>query len=182
MCFFSGKRYKRSIDLTLKESHEGYHALSKCRPSVGYTELVNAERKRSSPTTGGATAAEQDKLMAKRKAQAMGVAVKPGQQILMNVFMMYMSGSTLNIFSISTTSMAILSPLTSIFMLHKTFEKYDVDTTTPKLIFVALNLVWLAVGTYKLTAMRLLPTTSADWADSIVWKEMMETTSIPPIL
>jgi hypothetical protein len=33
----------------------------------------------------------------------MAIAMKPGSQIAMNAFMMYMSGSTLNIFSINTT-------------------------------------------------------------------------------
>ena len=51
----------------------------------------------------------------------------------------------------------------------------------PKLIFVLLNCVWLAVGLYKMSKMRLLPTTSADWSGRIVWKQMDEITSIPPL-
>lgn len=113
----------------------------------------------------------------------MSLASKPGQQVMMNAFMMYMSGSTLNIFSISTTSTAIITPITSIFKMESMFANFEeVDTQIPKLIYVALNLVWLAVGMYKLSAMRLLPTTSADWADSIVWKDMTEMSSIPPAM
>jgi hypothetical protein len=111
----------------------------------------------------------------------MSIAVKPGQQIFMNAFMMYMSGSQLNIFSISITSSAILSPLSGIFGIDRQFGALqDVDLTVPKLIFVALNLAWLCVGLYKMSSMRLLPTTSADFAYKIEWKDMMETTSIPP--
>jgi hypothetical protein len=102
--------------------------------------------------------------------------------------MMYMSGSQLNIFSINTVSGAIMSPLTGLFSLHKTFSHLadsttpssDANLTTPKLVFVALNLVWLCVGLYKMSSMRLLPTTSADWMHRIAWKEMQELTSIPP--
>ena len=178
------RRYKVSIDLNLKENHEGFHTLTKIPHSVGYAQVATAERKRSSPTTSGASSGpNQAVILAKKKAQAMSMASQPGQQVLMNAFMMYMSGSTLNIFSISTTSMAIITPITSIFKMESMFGKFeDVDTQMPKLIYVALNLVWLAIGMWKLSAMRLLPTTSADWADSIVWKDMMEMSSIPPAM
>mmetsp|Transcript_13109 Transcript_13109/g.37727 ORF Transcript_13109/g.37727 Transcript_13109/m.37727 type:complete len:180 (+) Transcript_13109:105-644(+) len=177
------RKYKVSIDLTLKESHEGYHTLTKIPPTVGYSQVTAAERKRSSPTTTGAGGPNQGAMLAKKKAQAMSLASKPGQQVMMNAFMMYMSGSTLNIFSISTTSTAIITPITSIFKMESMFANFEeVDTQIPKLIYVALNLVWLPVGMYKLSAMRLLPTTSADWADSIVWKDMTEMSSIPPAM
>lgn len=105
----------------------------------------------------------------------------------MSAFMMYMSGSQLNIFSINTVSGAILSPLTGLFSLHKTFSHLadsssstNANLATPKLLFVVLNVVWLAIGVYKMSSMRLLPTTSADWMGRIQWKEMQEVTSIPP--
>jgi hypothetical protein len=179
-----------SIDLNLKESHEGFHTLTKIAPTVGYSQVAAAERKRSSPSSTSGTGASSSgpnqantMILAKKKAQAMSLASKPGQQVMMNAFMMYMSGSTLNIFSISTTSTAILTPIASIFKLEQMFGKFEeVDTQMAKLIYVGLNLVWLAIGMYKLSAMRLLPTTSADWADSIVWKDMMEISSIPPAM
>jgi len=88
--------------------------------------------------------------------------------------------------SISVTGMAIMNPIKSIVGLRKTFSKFEdpgekVDLQMPKLIFVLLNLAMLAVGLYKMSKMRLLPTTSADWSGRIVWKEMMEVTSIPPL-
>ena len=103
----------------------------------------------------------------------------------MNAFMMYMSGSQLNIFSISTTTSAIMSPVTNILSINKSFAHLadpnsEVNLTTPKLLYLVLNMVWLAIGLYKMSSMRLLPTTSADWTHRIVWKDMMEVTSIPP--
>jgi len=95
--------------------------------------------------------------------------------------MMYMSGSQLNIFSISITSMAIMSPLSNLLGIEQQFGALqDVDLTTPKLLFIALNMVWLGVGLYKMSSMRLLPTTSADFTYKILWKDMIETSSIPP--
>lgn len=101
---------------------------------------------------------------------------------MMNAFMLYMSGKNLNIFSISTTSTAVLTPLASLFKLESIFGNLECDTQVPKLIFVGLNLVWLAIGLYKMSSMRLLPTMAADWTDSIVWKDMFETSSIPPVI
>jgi hypothetical protein len=168
-----------SIDLSLKENHEGYHVLSKCPQSIGHSNLLAAERKRAKPSA--VTTPNSDALVAKRKAKALSIASKPGQQIAMNAFMLWMSGKNLNIFSISTTSTAVLTPITNIFRLESTFANLDVDTQLAKLIFVGLNLVWLAIGMYKMISLRLLPTTSADFLDSVVWKDMSETSSIPPI-
>jgi len=166
------------MELTLKENHEGYIALSKVPKTVGYEAVASAERSRSTNVTTSSAKAEAVK--AKKQAKAMSIAMKPGQSILMNAFMMYMSGKQLNIFSISTTSSAILTPITSLAQLDKPFKNLDTGNQLPKLLYALLNIVWLAVGLYKMSSMRLLPTTSADWADRVVWKDMMEATSIPP--
>lgn len=132
---------------------------------------------------------QEQALTAKRQKMAMSIALQPGQQIAMQAFMMYMSGNQLNMFSINVTTAAIISPLTAIFSMDRTFRKVQHDNTTddgtdmlqiPKLIYLALNLVFLCVGLYKMSSMRLLPTTSADWISKIEWKQMVESTSIPP--
>ena len=128
------------------------------------------------------TVAQQTALSARKQSMAMSLAVKPGQQIVMQAFMLWMSGSQLNIFSISVTSMAILSPITAIFSVDRTFgHLQDIDLNMPKLIFIALNLAFLGLGLWKMSTMRLLPTTAADWKSKIEWKEMMEVTSPPPL-
>jgi len=112
----------------------------------------------------------------------MAIATGPGKQIAMNAFMMYMSGKNLNIFSISITGMALLTPIKSILSIQQTFASLEgVDLQMAKLVYVGLNLVWLLVGLYKMSSMRLLPTTSADWTGAIVWKEMLESSSIPAV-
>lgn len=167
----------------MKEGHEGYTTLLKCESPTGYKSWLQQKSSQSSSSAQRATlsVSQQNALTAKRKSMAMSIAMKPGQQILMNAFMMYMSGSQLNIFSINICSSAILSPLANLFGINQQFSALQkVELTTAKLIFVALNLVWLGVGLYKMSTMRLLPTTSADFVYKIGWKEMMETTSIPP--
>lgn len=174
------RKFGISINLNLKENHEGYITLSKCPPIIGQSQLQKAARHSVNPS--GAPSKNTAALVAKRKQKAMAIAMKPGSQVAMNAFMMYMSGSNLNIFSINTVSSAILTPITSLFMIERTFGNLDVDTQTAKLMYIGINLVWLGIGLYKMSAMRLLPTTSADFADSIVWKDMMETSSIPSLI
>jgi ER membrane protein complex subunit 4 len=168
------------VDLNLAENHEGYHQLSKLPLTIGHELVRKAETKSLNQST---TASHNPAaLVAKRKQKAMAMAVNPAQQIAMNSFMMYMSGSSLNMFSITTTSTAILTPIASIFSVERTFGNLDVDTQMAKAVYIGINLVWLAIGLYKMSSMRLLPTSSADFADSLEWKDMMETSSIPPVI
>lgn len=178
-----------SIDLNVREGHEGHHTLAKCAAPIGSKSALQQERQwlssagaAGSPSKGPTLSlVQQQSIVAKKKSKAMSIAMKPGQQILMNAFMMYMSGSQLNIFSISVTSGAIMGPIGSILTMETVFGQFqDVDLQLPKLAFVALNLAWLGLGLYKMSNMRLLPITSADWTGKIVWKDMMEMTSIPP--
>ena len=124
-------------------------------------------------------------ISARKKSRAMTIAFSPGKQIVMNGFMLWMSGKNLNIFSISVTSMAILNPLRGILTLSNAFRSCEdpdgkVDLSSAKALFVVLNLIWLGVGLYKMANMKLLPLTSADWEGYVVWKHVMETSSIPP--
>lgn len=168
----------KPLDLNVREGHEGYQTLAKCETPVGYKTYEQQEK--TNVGRPALSTAQQQALTAKRQSKALALATKPGQQMMMNAFMMYMSGSQLNIFSINTTSMAILTPVTALFSMDKTFGPLGDQIGTAKAVFIGLNLLWLAVGLYKMSSMRLLPTTSADWTSKLIWKEMMETTSIPP--
>lgn len=171
--------------MNVKEGDEGYRLVSQAPKPLGMVSLLEQERAlvNAGPNTKTATlsVAQQAALSAKRQQKAMALAMKPGQQILMNAFMMYMSGSQLNIFSISVTSGAILGPLGGLLSVQQAFGQFPDNVNTAKLAYVALNLVWLALGLYKMSNMRLLPTMSADWTGKIVFKDMLETTSAPPM-
>jgi ER membrane protein complex subunit 4 len=178
---------KFQFDLNVREGHEGYGALVKCTLPHGYKNYLQKEHAITSlggPTARGPTltVAQQTALATRKSRAAMAIAMQPGQQILMQAFMLWMSGSQLNMFSISVTTMAILTPISSIFSLDRPFgHLQDVDLNMAKLIYVALNLAFLGLGLWKMSTMRLLPTTAADWKSKIEWKEMMEVTSPPPL-
>jgi ER membrane protein complex subunit 4 len=184
------------MDLTIRAGDEGHGNIVKCSAPCGYSafqqnlspmKIGSGDSQTTASSTLASTKKQQQILAAKRQKMAMSIALQPGQQIIMQAFMLYMSGSQLNMFSINVTTMAIISPLTAIFSIDQTFRKVQNDSTSdddvlqiPKFIYLALNLAFLALGLYKMSSMRLLPTTSADWLSKIEWKEMVETTSIPP--
>ncbi|CAA7409390.1 unnamed protein product [Spirodela intermedia] len=105
------------------------------------------------------------------KAQkAWEVAQAPFKNLLMMGFMMWMAGSTVHLFSIGITFSALWQPVSALQNVGKVFEPYKdsrVETLAPKLLFIALNLVGLGLGFYKLNTLGLLPTHVSDWVSSL---------------
>eukprot|EP00588_Corethron_pennatum_P000541 CAMPEP_0194293146 /NCGR_PEP_ID=MMETSP0169-20130528/47267_1 /TAXON_ID=218684 /ORGANISM="Corethron pennatum, Strain L29A3" /LENGTH=217 /DNA_ID=CAMNT_0039041561 /DNA_START=98 /DNA_END=751 /DNA_ORIENTATION=- len=135
----------------------------------------------------GANATGSVQLMNKKKAMAMNMAWSPSKGIPMQFFMMWMSGTVLNIFSISITTMACMNPVKAILGSNSAFQKFEdedgkVSLTSAKLIFVVMNLIMLMGGLYKMGTLRLLPTTSADWSGYVVWKDVVEKSYVPAAL
>eukprot|EP00808_Paulinella_micropora_P030313 g7751.t1 len=115
------------------------------------------------------------------KQSAMAVARAPVQQLFMTCFMLWMSGSTLQIFSIMMLSMAIWTPVQALFTVNKVFERFlssGVDLTLPKLIYIAINLAGIGVGLYKLHNLGLLPKAS-DWMGDAPLRTALQHTASP---
>jgi hypothetical protein len=116
-------------------------------------------------------------LQAKQR-QAMNIAYAPGKGLLSTAFMLWMSGSSIQIFSIMMTGMALINPLKALFSINEPFKPFEkeegIDLKMPKLIFAGLQILALGVALYKCSTMGLLPLTSADWVNylpSIEYKE-----------
>jgi hypothetical protein len=104
-------------------------------------------------------------------ASAMAIAQAPGKQLLMTAFMLWMSGNSLQIFSIVMLGMAMWTPVQELFNVHTRFARFAdsrVSMLLPKLTFVAIQFAALALGLYKCNTMGLLPTATADWVDATV--------------
>ncbi|EYU22018.1 hypothetical protein ABFS82_01G036800 [Erythranthe guttata] len=105
------------------------------------------------------------------KAQkAWEVAQAPFKNLFMMAFMMWMAGSTVHLFSIGITFSALLQPINAIRGVVGVFAPYKdnkVDLVVPKLVYIALNLVGLGLGVYKLNTLGLLPTHVSDWVSSL---------------
>mmetsp|Transcript_23243 Transcript_23243/g.35918 ORF Transcript_23243/g.35918 Transcript_23243/m.35918 type:complete len:193 (+) Transcript_23243:62-640(+) len=185
-----------SVNLNLQENDVGYNQL-KQKPSPIDMRSVQAVKKEMEQKStysikhndAGAIDKESKQTLAiraRKQSKAFSIALSPGKQIAMNAFMLYMSGRNLNIFSISILSSAILSPVRGIMSVSNAFRSCEdpdgkIDLTSSKALFILMNLAWLGVGLYKMATMKLIPLTSADWEKYVVWKHVMETSSIPPV-
>ena len=94
----------------------------------------------------------------------------------MNAIMMYMSGNTLQIFSIMMVFMLFKNPLTALLSTNEVFRRYETEGTKKWLLgakatYVAMNLVALGLGIWKVNGMGLLPTTRSDW---LAWETERE--------
>ena len=102
---------------------------------------------------------ETDTLKLKK---AWEIALAPSKQIPMNAIMMYMSGNSLQIFSIMMVFMLFKGPIQGLLSTNSVFAKFDSEGTRAKLVgvkavYVLMQLGLLALGVWKVNAMGLLP-------------------------
>ncbi|PCD44014.1 hypothetical protein AU210_003096 [Fusarium oxysporum f. sp. radicis-cucumerinum] len=119
------------------------------------------------------TTAEMETLKLKK---AWEVALAPVKGLPMTAIMMYMSGNSLQIFSIMMVFMAFKNPLMGLMNTNQAFERFQSDSLSSQLlqvkfVYVVCQLVALGVGIWKINAMGLLPTTRSDW---LMWEAQRE--------
>ncbi|EOO03928.1 putative er membrane duf1077 domain-containing protein [Phaeoacremonium minimum UCRPA7] len=105
------------------------------------------------------TPEEMDTLKLKK---AWEVALAPIKNLPMTGIMMYMSGNSLQIFSIMMVFMAFKNPIMGLITTNQAFEKFETDSNKAKILqvklaYVAMQLVALALGVWKVNGMGLLP-------------------------
>lgn len=94
--------------------------------------------------------------------KAWEVALAPVKGLPMTAIMMYMSGNSLQIFSIMMVLMAFKNPVMGLLATNQAFERFQSDGNRAqilqvKLAYVAMQLLALGVGVWKVNAMGLLP-------------------------
>ena len=88
----------------------------------------------------------------------------------MMAFMMWMSGNSVQIFSIMATFGGIAQTIKAILNSKATFERFAdkyTDVTVPRIMFCSIQLVGLCLALNKLNAMGLLPTHASDWVSGL---------------
>ncbi|KAF8253051.1 hypothetical protein K440DRAFT_593640 [Wilcoxina mikolae CBS 423.85] len=130
----------------------------------GFVNL-STTKKSSAKQAPAANPSDTDDLFLKK---AWEIALAPAKAIPMNAIMMYMSGNSLQIFSIMMTAMLFMNPIKALSTLGSTFSRFDNERTHArlwpvKLAFIALQLATIALGIWKVNGMGLLPTTRSDW-------------------
>jgi hypothetical protein len=94
--------------------------------------------------------------------KAWEIALAPAKQLPMSAIGMYMSGNSLQIFSIMMVFMLFKGPILAIIGIQGTFQRLESDgikqqMIVVKLAFVGCNLLALALGIWKVNGMGLLP-------------------------
>ncbi|KAK7417531.1 hypothetical protein QQX98_004495 [Neonectria punicea] len=119
------------------------------------------------------TPEEMDTLKLKK---AWEVALAPVKGLPMTAIMMYMSGNSLQIFSIMMVFMAFKNPLMGLVNTNQAFERFQTTSNSGqmlqvKALYVAMQILALGLGLWKINAMGLLPTTRSDW---LMWEAQRE--------
>ncbi|GAA6039248.1 hypothetical protein JCM8097_003226 [Rhodosporidiobolus ruineniae] len=113
-----------------------------------------------------------------RAQKAWELALAPAKNVPMQAFMMYMSGSGIQIFSVMSVWFLLKQAVGGIMGVEKAFQPFTVasKTKTPasdappasflqqKAVYVLCQFGLLAVGLWKINSMGLLPKSEADFA------------------
>ena len=86
----------------------------------------------------------------------------------MNAVMMYMSGNSLQIFSIMMVFMLFKNPIVGLVSTNEVFKRLETEGNRGqmwlvKACYVGMQLLALCLGIWKVNGMGLLPTTTSDW-------------------
>ncbi|KAJ7778642.1 DUF1077-domain-containing protein [Mycena maculata] len=154
--------------------------------SLEYSTLEPASKWRNLPPPPGFSKSTSSKSTVKSKAalppssydqlkekRALDFAIAPAKSLPMQAFMLYMSGGGVQIFSMGIVFMLLLSPFKNIAGINEAFAPFAPSTaknpkaltTLPaqKLVYIACNVLTLAVGLWKCRSMGLLPLGTGDW-------------------
>lgn len=103
------------------------------------------------------------------------VQLGPVKSLPMTLFMLWMVGNEISLFSIMFVGMAITTPITSLMGTGTVFEQFaemvradpslSSSVTQGKMIYAACCLAAFAVGLLKLAWMGLMPVSASDWMD-----------------
>ncbi|BFZ59755.1 hypothetical protein YB2330_000772 [Saitoella coloradoensis] len=138
---------------------------------VAITQLPSSKTNKNAVANKQSTE-DRDTLKVKK---AWEIALAPAKNVPMQAFMMYMSGSSLQIFSLMMAFMLFKNPVTALSNTTNTFLpleseqlKKDGRLWLPKVCFVVMQVLMMGLGVYKCWTMGLLPTSGSD---RLVWAE-----------
>jgi len=133
----------------------------------GFSSSKSAAGKQKSQVSArkGPTPEETETLKLKK---AWEIALAPAKQLPMQAIMGYMSGNSLQIFSIMMVWMLFKNPIQAISQTNMAFSKFESAGTRSqmlgaKAVYVLMQCLLLGLGIYKVNSMGLLPTTRSDW-------------------
>ena len=85
----------------------------------------------------------------------------------MFLFIMWMTGNSLSIYTIMFTVSFATKPFSSILTVNKSFKMFkhkDLNLMLPKIAYIAANMVIVAMAAYKFSNLGIIPVQPSDWA------------------
>eukprot|EP00123_Amoebidium_parasiticum_P022217 comp8250_c0_seq1/m.3673 comp8250_c0_seq1/g.3673 ORF comp8250_c0_seq1/g.3673 comp8250_c0_seq1/m.3673 type:complete len:178 (-) comp8250_c0_seq1:438-971(-) len=156
------KMKERKSPWALAMSEKGDYAVSRADEKslllVGYNLQATSEEHKAGQTN------KAQRLVQLREAKAWEIAQGPIKAIPMNLFMMWMMGGSIQIFTMIMLVMMFATPIKGLGAVQQTFAPLGTEQSfnMQKVVFVILNLVSLGVPLYKAHSLGLMPT-AADW-------------------
>ncbi|KAF2113174.1 hypothetical protein BDV96DRAFT_548959 [Lophiotrema nucula] len=134
----------------------------------GYTAALSSKQKSQSSKTAVRQAPTSEEMDTLKMKKAWELAIAPAKQLPMNAIGMYMTGNTLQIFSIFMVFTLFKTPILAVASIQRTFAPYETPGTSGRLlgvkaVYILMNMLMLALGIWKVNGMGLLPTTRSDW-------------------
>jgi len=121
--------------------------------------------------------------LAAKQRQVSAIAWGPGKNLLSTAFMLWMSGNSIQIFSIMMLGMSLMNPLKAIATVNDSFRRYEkeegINLYIPKLTFLVFQLLSLSLAVYKCSTMGLLPLSSSDWVQYLPEVTYSEYSGVP---
>ena len=99
----------------------------------------------------------------------------------MFLFMYWMTGSHLSIYTIMFTVQFAMSPFKAVFNTQAAFEPFEhkgLSLVMPKLLYVACNTVTIGLAAYKFGNMGIIPIQPADWAGLFTPRLVLEKSQV----
>ncbi|KAF2262235.1 hypothetical protein CC78DRAFT_468486 [Lojkania enalia] len=134
----------------------------------GYTAAASSKQRSQSSKNAVRKAPSPEEMDTLKMKKAWELAIAPAKQLPMNAIGMYMTGNTLQIFSIFMVFTLFKTPVLAVLNIQRVFAPFETSGTSGRLIAVKavcvlMNLLMLGLGIWKVNQMGLLPTTRSDW-------------------
>eukprot|EP00730_Choanoeca_flexa_P012597 TRINITY_DN4433_c0_g1_i1.p1 TRINITY_DN4433_c0_g1~~TRINITY_DN4433_c0_g1_i1.p1 ORF type:complete len:172 (+),score=6.53 TRINITY_DN4433_c0_g1_i1:77-592(+) len=136
----------------------------KCQP-VGYITGPVSKAIEATGSTG-----EQERQQLKHKA-AWQVVTKQLMNLPMSLFMMWMMGNNLSIWTFGFLGYLMYNPIRALFNVNNEFKRFQDGPSDNYLLhkasYMLVTLVYLALGAWKCSGMGLIPSSQADWLEFV---------------
>ncbi|KKF97066.1 ER membrane protein complex subunit 4 [Ceratocystis platani] len=131
-------------------------------PPLYPSQALTSSKRHKEPKLAPREQPTPEQMDALKLKKAWEVSLSPVKGLPMTAIMMYMSGNSLQIFSIMMVVMAFKNPLVGLLNTNQALDRFATERNSGsilqvKLVYVVCQLVALAVGIWKVNSMGLLP-------------------------